>query len=334
MENHAWVVAFPSPAKYSPDCLRWERRELPALQPGQLLLRTIYLSLDPSNRNALTLKPNTAPQPLAVGDVMMGQTVCVVEASRSPAFEKGDAVVGPTGWQTYAVVASDQVRKANADAPLETNLTIFSHIGYAATAGMLGVGKVTAADTVVVSAAAGATGSIAAQIGKALGAKVVGIAGGADKRRYLVDELGLDGAVDYRSEDVAASLARLCPEGVSLFFDNVGGAILDAVLMNLAFNARIAVCGQIASYDGDERPGVRNLMQLVFFNATMQGFFAGQPPERGPEYEALLSRLYRTGQLKARAHVVKGLEQAPKALELVLTGANAGKLMVEVTPPP
>jgi len=337
MENYAWIIAKPSRGKYTPDCLRWEPRELPALKPGELLLRTIYLSLDPSQRNALTLLPNTAPVTISVGDVMMGGGVSIVEESKADGFQKGDLVGGSTGWQTYSVASAKHVRKVKPDVPLETNLTIFSIIGYAATAGIIGVGETKPEDTVVVSAAAGATGSLAAQLAKAIGARVIGIAGGEDKCRYLLDELDLDGAIDYKSDDMDAQLARLCPDGISLFFDNVGGAVLDAVLIHLAVGARIAVCGQIALYDSDDRndgQGVRNLMQLVFRSAKMQGFFAGQPIERMPEYEETLTRLYKAGKLKARSHIVEGIEQAPAALDLLLTGKNMGKLMVKVSPAP
>jgi NADPH-dependent curcumin reductase CurA len=337
MESHAWVITKPSLGKYTTDCLRLETYRIPQLGAGEALLRTIYLSLDPSNRNSLTRQPNTSPVPLKVGDIMMGQAISLVVDSAADGLIKGNLVAGMTGWETYSIVSADRVRKVKPDVPLETNLTIFSHIGYAAAAGIIGIGEATPADTIAVSAAAGATGSLAAQLGKAIGARVIGIAGGPEKCRHLTDELGLDGAIDYKFEDMDAALKRLCPQGVSLFFDNVGGPILDAVLMNLAVGARIAVCGQIALYNSADRndgQGVRNLMQLVFRSASMRGFFAGQPAERMPEYEATLTRLYREGKLKARAHIIKGLEHAPEGLDLILSGKNEGKLMVEVSPVP
>jgi len=335
--NHAWIIAKACRGKYTPDCLRLEPRSIAGLLPGQLLLRTIYLSLDPTSRNWLKLEPSSNIFGLAPGSVMIGHTICQVEESATEGFAKGDLVVGMSGWERYSTVQAAMVSKVKVGVPLETNTTIFSHIGYAAATGMIGVGDVQSRDTVVVSAAAGATGSIAAQIAKARGAHVIGIAGGAEKCRFLIEELGLDGAIDYKTQDVATALAGLCPQGVSLFFDNVGGRILDAVLMNLAIGARIAVCGQIALYDSEDRhdgQGVRNLMELVFRQARMEGFVAGQQVDHVPEFDALLERLYREGKIGSRAHIVKGLEKAAETLPLVLSGENKGKLMIEVSPPP
>jgi NADPH-dependent curcumin reductase len=331
----AWVIAKPSLGRYAPDCLISQQREVPQLQPGQVLLRTIYLSLDPTSRNWLKLDPSSAYLPLKVGDVMIGQTISRVEASTAAGLTAGDVVVGLSGWETLSVVPAERVRKVLAEVPLETNLTIFSHIGLAAVTGMVEIAAVKAQDTVVVSAAAGATGLIAAQIAKAVGARVIGIAGGADKCRALLNEFGLDGAIDYKVAHVEAELGRLCPKGIDVFFDNVGGAVLDAVLMNLARGARIAVCGQIALYnstDPSDGQGVRHLMQLVFRTARMEGFVAGQMMDRAAEFEAYLLDLYHRGKIKTRAHIIKGIENAPRALELLFSGQNQGKLIIEVCP--
>jgi NADPH-dependent curcumin reductase len=333
----AWVIAKPSLGRYSPDCLISQNREIPPLQRGEVLLRTVYLSLDPTNRNWLKLESSSAYLPLKVGDVMIGQAISMVEASAAPGFAPGDMVVGLSGWETWSTVPGERVRKVLPDVPLETNLTIFSHIGLAAVTGMIAIAAVKARDTVVVSAAAGATGVIAAQIAKAVGARVVGIAGGADKCRALLSDFGLDGAIDYKLTNIEAELRRLCPQRVDVFFDNVGGAVLDAVLMNLARGARIAVCGQIALYnstDPGDGQGVRNLMQLVFRTARMEGFVAGQMMDRAGEFEAYLLALYRQGKIKASAHIIKGLENAPHALNLLWSGQNHGKLIIEVSPAP
>jgi NADPH-dependent curcumin reductase len=335
MHSTAWVIAKPSLGRYSTDCLISQNREIPQLLPGQVLLRTIYLSLDPTSRNWLKLDPSSAYLPLEVGDVMIGQAISRVEASTAAGLAAGDVVVGLSGWETLSVVPAERVRKVLLDVPLETNLTIFSHIGLAAVTGMIEIAAVKAQDTVVVSAAAGATGVIAAQIAKALGARVIGIAGGADKCRALLNDFGLDGAIDYKVANIEAELKRLCPRGVDVFFDNVGGAVLDAVLMNLARGARIAVCGQIALYnstDASDGQGVRNLMQLVFRSARMEGFVAGQTLGRAAEFEAYLLDLYHRGKINARAHIIKGIENAPRALELLFSGQNRGKLMIEVSP--
>jgi NADPH-dependent curcumin reductase CurA len=333
----AWVIAKPSPGRYSTDCLVSQNHDVPRLQPGQVLLRTIYLSLDPTSRNWLKLEPSSTYLPLKVGDVMIGQAISRVEASAAAGLSEGDLVVGLSGWETLSVVPAERVRKVLSDVPLETNLTLFSHIGLAAVTGIVAIAAVKAQDTVVVSAAAGATGVVAAQIAKAIGARVIGIAGGADKCRALLDDFGLDGAIDYKAGNIEVELKHLCPQGIDVFFDNVGGAVLDAILMNLARGARIAVCRQIALYnstDPHDGQGVRNLMQLVFRTARMEGFVAGQPMDRAAEFEAYLLALYRSGKIKAPAHIIKGLENAPAALALLFSGQNRGKLIIEVSTAP
>jgi len=334
-EQHVWVIARPAlDEEFKPDVLRWETRPLPALKENQVLVRTVYIGMEPSARNMLRLDDFSTPVQMKVGDVMPGGGVAVVEESMSPSYKKGDVVLAGPGWADYAVLDAAAVRPPRAGVPLETNMTVFNHIGTAAATGMLHIGNVQSSDTVVVSSAAGATGSIAAQIGKGVGARVIGIAGGADKAKYLTDELQLDAAIDYKNENVEQRLKELAPNGVTLFFDNVGGAIMDAVLMNLATNARVAICGQIALYNSGNRndgQGVRNLMQLVFRTARMEGFL-NPPAARRPEFEALFTRLINEGKLKTRTHIVKGLENAPEAFNMLFTGANEGKLMVEVSP--
>jgi hypothetical protein len=337
MKRQAWVIAQASRGKYQPDCLRLEERELPPLTEGSVRLRTIYISLDPTSRNWLKLDPSMTYLPLKVGDVMVGAVVSIVEESRSPALSAGDAVTGMLGWETHSVVPAAQLVKVSRDVPLETHLTIFSHIGRAAAMGMLAVGALKSGDTVVVSAAAGATGSLAAQLAAAHGAIVVGIAGGEKKCRMLVEEFGLHGAIDYKSQDVSAALARECSSGVDLFFDNVGGPVLDAVLANLAVGARIVVCGAVSQYDlpnAASAYGCRNLPLLMFRRARMEGFVVPQFMDRYAEFDAILLDLYRSGRLKNRPQYIAGLEQAPAALGLLFNGQNEGKLIVQVSEAP
>jgi NADPH-dependent curcumin reductase len=294
-------------------------------------------TIEPNNRKKNKFDTISTYLTLKLGDVMIGQAISRVEASTSAGLSKGDLVVGLSGWETLSVVPAERVRKVLSGVPLETNLTIFSHIGLAAATGMIAIAAVKAQDTVVVSAAAGATGVIAAQIAKAVGARVIGITGGADKCRALLNDIGLDGVIDHTAGNIEGELTRLCPQGVDVFFDNVGGAVLDAILMHLARAARIAVCGQIALYNSTDRndgQGVRNLMQLVFRTARMEGFIAGQHVDRAAEFEAYLLDLYHQGRIKARSHVIKGLESAPQALDLLFSGQNRGKLIIEVSPAP
>jgi len=337
--NEAWTIVKPSLGEYSPDCLKLETRSVIEPAEGQVLLETIYLSLDPTSRNWLKLAPSSNVFNLKVGSVMIGQAVSRVLKSASPDLTEGDLVVGASGWERYSVADTRFVRKVRPGVPLEANLTIFSHIGMAAISGIVGVGNVKEGETVVVSAAAGATGSIACSIAKARGARVIGIAGGPDKCAFLEQTIGVDAAVDYKNQDVEQTLAELCPRGIDLFFDNVGGGILDAVLMNLAVHGRIAVCGQMALYDSADRQdgqGVRNLMELVFRQANMRGFLAGagETPDRIQEYNDELTHLFKTGAIQSRSHIVKGLDRAAESLLILLQGRNEGKLLVQVSEPP
>jgi NADPH-dependent curcumin reductase CurA len=201
--------------------------------------------------------------------------------------------------------------------------------------GLLAVGQLKPADTVVVSGAAGATGGLAVQIAKAHGCRVVGIAGGNEKQQFIMTELGADAALDYKHEDVGAGLRRSCPNGVDLFFDNVGGPILDAVLAHMAVGCRIVICGAMSQYDlasPAERYGCRNLPELLFRSARMEGFVVPQFASRFEEFDAILVKLFAQGKLSSRAHVVQGLQNAPEALKMLFNGANRGKLMVQVAP--
>ena len=336
MQNQSWVIAKPARGEYSPDCLRWEEREVAPPGDGQVLVRTLLLSLDPTSRNWLKLESASTFLPLAVGKVMIGSAVGVVEQSHAPGFASGDLVQGLWGWELYSVASPGMLERIipPPGVPLEAYMSIFSHVGRAAVMGMLEVGALKPTDVVAVSGAAGATGSLAAQIAKAQGCRVVGIAGGPEKCRLLLDAFGLDSAIDYKIEDVSAALTRECPGGVDLFFDNVGGSILDAVLANMAVGARIVICGAMSQYDlADPKDayGCTNLPLMLFRRARMEGFVVPQFADRYAEFDAILHRLYADGKLLNRPHVIDGLEQAPEALKLLLTGRNDGKLMIRVS---
>jgi NADPH-dependent curcumin reductase CurA len=333
MINEALIIQYACRGAYNPDCLKLEQRAVPPLQDGEVLVRPLLLSIDPTSRNWLKLEPQSNVFGLAIGGVMKGHCVAEVVDSKVASFAAGDMVTAFAGWERLSIVPAQFVQPLIKGVPPEAHLTIFSHIGLAAAAGLMHVGQLQADDIVVISGAAGATGSIAVEMAVAHGARVIGIAGGADKCRFVLEELGAQACVDYRAGDVEAELKRLCPEGVTLFFDNVGGAVLDAVLMNMAQFSRIAVCGQIALYNSTDRndgQGVRNLMELVFRRIRMEGFIAGEPAERLPEYLAELKRLFDLGKVKSRAHVIHGLEYAPAAIDLLFQGKNTGKLLIEV----
>ncbi|MFG2969378.1 NADP-dependent oxidoreductase [Streptomyces sp. NPDC048288] len=320
-------VAERSTGAYDPGCLRWEERDVPEPADGQVLVRTTLLSIDPTSRNWLKLDPDTTYIPLAVGDVMIGVAVGEVVESRAEGFAPGDLVSGLWGWGEYALASPQFIQRHERDdrIPEEAYLSVFSHVGRAAAIDLLEIGKLRPTDTVVVSAAAGATGSLVVQIAKAKGCRVIGIAGGERKCRFLVEELG--------AEVIGEAIAEKCPEGVDLFFDNVGGPVLDAVLANMAWNCRIVVCGAMSQYDlpgPEDAYGCTNLPLLLYKCARMEGFVAAAYAERYQEFDDLLRPLYLDGSLTARSHIVEGLVHAPESISLLLEGGNDGKLMVRV----
>ncbi len=326
-----WVVAKASGGQYRPECLRMV--DTPEMHPadGQLLVRTILLSLDPTHLNWIKLDPELQFLPINVGDPMVGTNVGIVLESRHPEFIIGQAVIGTWGWGQTAIAEAGLVRAALPEAEMayEDQLTILSHVGFAAVGGMVLIGGVKPDDAVLVSAAAGATGSIAAQYAKSTGCRTVGIAGGPEKCRYLLDELGLDGAIDYRRNDVEAQIKKHFPNGVDLYFDNVGGSTLDTVLQNMALRCRIVICGAIAQYDAASAKafaGIHNLPMLIFRQARMEGFVAHFDAAGNDRVHGELVRLYRSGGLKAPKHMVS-FQEMPAALQMLLDGSNRGKLI-------
>ena len=337
MQNPAWIIQKPSVGRYTPDVLKLEDRPVDDPSDGELQVRTLYLSLDPSNLMWLKLLPGWM-EDVKVGDVMKGPSLGVVERSRHRAFSPGDIVSGPLQWRRQSNVSAALMSPAHPAAdPLESNLSIFSHVGRAALIGMTLIGRARPNDVVLVSGAAGATGSLACQIAKAAGARVIGIAGGADKCAFLTRDLGLQAAIDYRSGDLSGALAEHCPDGFDMFFDNVGGAMLDTALLHLKVGARIAICGAISQYSNAQpsdsyRYG--NLFLVFARRARMEGFVVPDFADRYDEIDRELERLVALGALRARTHVLNGLEQAATGLELLLTGGNQGKLLVAVSRAP
>jgi NADPH-dependent curcumin reductase len=255
--------------------------------------------------------------------------------SRHPDFKPDDIVRGDFGWQDYAVSDGKGfggMQKVPLGTPPNLALGLFGLNGLAAYFGMVEVGQITAGETVVVSGAAGATGSIAGQVAKNKGCRVIGTAGGQEKCDWLVNEAHFDTAIDYKSEDIGARLSELCPNGIDVFFDNVGGAVLNEVLARINLNARVALCGSISKSDASEpQPGPANYSDLVAKRARMVGFTAVDYPSRVPEALEALGRWQREGSLAHREDVMVGLENAPKALLRLFTGENFGKQLVKVT---
>jgi len=335
MRNKGWTIVKPSLGTYDPSCLRLDESTVRPLKQGEVLIKTNFLSLDPVSRSWLKLDHPSAFLPLKVGDTMVGVALGTVQQSSTSGLAPGDLVRGIWGWELYSIANPMLLEKIepNPDIPVEAHLSVFSHVGRAATLGMLIVGGLKSSDTVVVSAAAGTTGAIAAQIAKANGCRVIGIAGGAAKCGYLLVELKLDAAIDYKVGDVDSELADLCPDGIDLFFDNVGGPILDTVLEHIAVGARVVICGAISQYDLEDESnayGCKNLPLLMYRQARMQGFQVPQFVDRFAEYDAILRNMFLQGKVRSRAHLIDGLERAPGALSLLLSGGNDGKLMVKV----
>ncbi len=311
-------------------------QETPALQDGQVLVRHHYLSLDPYMRGRMNDgKSYAAPQPL--GEVMIGGTVGEVVESRHPKFATGDKVVGMGGWQQYSVVDANQlgaVRKVDTThVPLSYYLGAVGMPGVTAWYGLVKIIEPKAGETVVVSAATGAVGSAYAALAKARGCRVVGIAGGPDKCKYAVDELGFDACVDYKLFKDAASLSQalkdVCPNGIDGHFENVGGLVLDAVMLRLNAFGRIAVCGMIAGYDGQPLPMAYPAL-ILSNRLKVQGFIVSEHMEVWPEALKELGMLVATGKLRPRESMAQGIAAAPEAFLGLLKGKNFGKQLVKL----
>lgn len=305
---------------------------IPAPATGQILVRTLYLSLDPYMRGRMNDVESYAP-PVKLGEVMVGGVVGQVIASQHPKFQPGDFIEGYLGWQTYALSDGKGLRKLDPTrAPISTALGVLGMPGLTAYFGLREIGRPQAGETVVVSGAAGAVGSLVGQIAKITGCRVVGVAGTDGKVNYLVRELGFDGAFNYKTTgDYDQTLAELCPGGIDVYFDNVGGPITDAVFKRINVQARVCVCGQISQYNlARPEPGPRFLGKLIEKRARVEGFLVFQFAERYPEGLRQLAEWYCAGKLKIREEIAEGIENAPQAFIGMLQGQNTGKQLVKV----
>jgi NADPH-dependent curcumin reductase len=311
---------------------RLEEEDVPAPADGEALARVRFISIDPTIRTWMNDAPGYLP-PIAIDEVVRAAGVAEIVESNSDRYAAGDLVFGMTGWQDYLLAdeGERQLQPLPEGVPPTTALSAFGVTGMTAYFGMLDVGKLEEGDVVVVSGAAGATGSTAGQIAKAKGAaKVIGIAGGPRKCAYIKDELGFDEAIDYKSENVAARLHEVAPDGIDLYFDNVGGEILDACLANIALRGRIVLCGAISGYNESEARGPANYSMLIIRRGRMEGFIILDYFDRFPEAQAEMAGWLASGTVKASEHLVEGLEHAPDALNLLFTGGNTGKVIVKV----
>jgi NADPH-dependent curcumin reductase CurA len=303
---------------------------LPAPKDGEILSRTLYLSLDPYMRGRISGARSYA-QSVEIGQVIVGATVGEVLESKHPDFAKGDIVQGYSGWQSHGVAAGGTVRKLDPrQAPVSTALGVLGMPGMTAYVGLLDIGRPKPGETVVVSAASGAVGSAVGQIAKIKGARAVGIAGSQDKCDYVVGELGFDACVNYKKGDLLAELKAACPGGIDVYFENVGGDVLRAVMQLLNMNARIPLCGLISEYNATDTVPGPNLRPLLFNRVLVKGFIVSDHLARLPDFLKDCGGWLREGRLKHREDVVVGLEKAPEAFIGLLQGKNFGKLLVRV----
>lgn len=315
-----------------PSTSDFELVEGPVPEPGEgeVLTRTLFLSLDPYMRGRMSAAKSYA-KPVELGEVMTGGTVGEVVASRHESFAPGDIVVGQGGWQDYAVLPGALLRKLDPRlAPVSTALGILGMPGMTAYVGLLDIGRPKPGETVVVSAASGAVGSVVGQIAKIHGCRVVGVAGGKAKTDYVVEELGFDAAVDHRSPDLPDALAAACPKGVDVYFENVGGATQKAVWPLLNDFARVVVCGLIAHYNDPTPPPGPPMLDVLRKRLAVQGFIVSDRSHRQADFLRDVGAWLQAGKLKYREDVVVGLEKAPEAFIGLLQGKNFGKLVVKV----
>ena len=313
-----------------------EELAMPVLPAGQVLLRTLFLSLDPYMRGRMSDAASYAA-PVAVGDVMVGGTVSRVEGSRHPDYQQGDLVLSNSGWQDYAFSDGTGLTKLDPNmARPSLSLGLLGMPGFTAYMGLLDIGRPTAGETVVVAAASGAVGSVVGQIAKIKGCRAIGIAGGAAKCRFVTEQLGFDACLDHLSTEIPRQLALVCPKGIDIYFESVGGAIFDAVLPLLNVRARVPLCGLIATYNHTELPQGSDRLGLLIHTLltkriTMKGFIIFD--DYGDRYGEFLDQMsiwLKEGKIKFREDIVDGLENAPQAFIGLLEGKNFGKLVVRV----
>jgi NADPH-dependent curcumin reductase CurA len=314
-----------------PENFRSDTTAVPTPGPGQFLSRTLYLSLDPYYRPAM--QGATPSERLSPGDVMIGETVARVLESRHPDYRPGEYIVVPNGWQQFALSSGQGVRRLDpAAAPISTALGVLGRPGLAGYIGLIYFGEPRPGQTVLVSAATGPVGCTAGQAARLVGARAVGIAGSAEKCDYAVNQLGYAACINYRSGDLPAQLARVCPEGVDVYFDNVGGEVLNTVLGFLAPHARVILCGMSEAYNSEAPPSGPFLGPVLSARATLRGIVVYDHLHRLPEVERVVGGWIRSGQFHYKEDISDGLRSAPEAFCRLMRGENFGKALVRVSP--
>ncbi len=335
-QNRRWVLASRPHGAPVADNFRLEEQPIPTPAEGQVLLRTMWLSLDPYMRGRMSDEPSYSP-PVELGAVMVGGTVSRVETSHHPDFKEGEWVLGYSGWQDYDLSdGSGLVKLGDDPAHPSWALGILGMPGFTAYMGLLDIGQPKAGETLVVAAATGPVGATVGQIGKIKGCRVVGVAGGAEKCRHAVEVLGFDACIDHRADDFAAQLADACPHGIDIYYENVGGKVFDAVLPLLNTSARVPVCGLVSGYNATGLPDGPDRLPLLMATLLkkrirMQGFIIGQDyGHRIGEFQKEMGSWVNEGKIHYREQVTDGLEKAPEALIGLLEGKNFGKVVIRV----
>ncbi|MFZ0715723.1 NADP-dependent oxidoreductase [Mycobacterium sp.] len=332
--NSAWLLKSRPDTTVTGHDLEMVDLPIPPLEADQVLVRNVYLSLDPTNRLWMSDRDQYLP-PVGIGDVMRGSTVGIVEESKSERFSPGDFVLPPDGgWQLYTVARAatlSHVRRREG-VPLTANLSVLGMTGITAYFGLTDICQPKEGETIVVSAAAGAVGSVVGQIAKIKGARVIGIAGGPDKCKWIVEDLGFDAAIDYKNEDVGSALDRLCTDGIDMNFENVGGAIMDEAFSRLNTHGRMALCGLISGYNA-EGPfaGPTDFGRILMSRLTVRGFVVIDYLPRAGEALKALGTWVSEGRITWKDHVIDGLEEAPNALQRLFRGDHDGKLVLRVS---
>jgi NADPH-dependent curcumin reductase CurA len=334
--NRQWILKTRPVGDLKDGDLDLVETAVPDLGDGEVLIRTVYLSLDPTNRTWMNDSEGYLP-PVQLGSVMRGLSLGVVEQSKSDRFSVGDVVTTAAGgWADYAAVPDAAVGKVHRfpGLPLTANMSVLGMTGMTAYFGVTDVLQPQPGETLVISAAAGAVGSIAGQIARQKGARVIGIAGGPAKCAWLTDELGFDAAIDYKNERVGEALDRLAPDGVEMNFENVGGDIMNSVWNRMKVHGRIAVCGMISAYNATSAPRPPNLARIITHRLRIQGFLVLDYQSRAREMVAEMGPWLADGRVKWKVHVDEGLEGAVQSLNRLFTGAHDGKLLVRVSEEP
>lgn len=337
--NRQWRLGSRPVGDIKVSDFEYRQEPIPTPKAGEILIRNIYLSLDPTHRIWMSDRPQYMP-PVEIGEVMRGLVLGIVEESKNPNFQRGDLVSGLLGWQDYALITTGYLPYITKipqplTVPLTAFMAVLSFIGCTAYFGLLDIGKPQPGETLVVSAASGAVGSLVGQIGKIKGCRVVGITSSDEKCRYLLEELGFDAAINYKTADLSPALAASCPHGIDIYFENVGGEILDAVLTQVNLNARIPLCGLISTYNTEEPlPGPYNFSQILMKRVLIKGFIVTDYVSQWDLAFREMGQWIQQGKLKYQQEIVQGLENAPTAILKLFNGEKMGKLIVQISEQP